>query len=97
MFLIDFHFNDLDALTPERTAAHRKHLGAAYEQGDLMFGGPKVPRTGGIILSTHATEAALRTLLDTDPLVQAKLASYTLTEFTPILASPAQSHVIQQI
>lgn len=94
MFLIDFQFVDVNALTEELTQAHRNHLSSAYEDGELLFGGPKVPRSGGIILSMHKEREKLEALLNADPMVKAQQARYEITEFKPVFASPAQKQVI---
>lgn len=85
MYLIDFVFHDVTQLTPEMTLEHRNHLKPHYLSQQLILGGPKHPRTGGIILSNHRNDAEVRRLLDSDPLVQKGLASYSLIEFHPVM------------
>ena len=87
MFLVDFHFTNIEDLTNDLTMAHRQHLADAYKSDDLVFGGPKSPRTGGIVISRHKERHHLENLLATDPIVLAGLAAYTITEFNVALAA----------
>jgi len=96
MYLIDFQFANLPALTSEITQRHREHLAQAYESGELLFGGPKSPRTGGIIISRHSSRDDLEILLQSDPIIRLGLASYTIVEFTPVLMAQDMIPIIDQ-
>ena len=87
MFLIDVKFTVPDKITPELTARHRKHLATEYATGNLLVGGPKVPRIGGVILSCHSSLKKVVRLMESDPLVVANLAEFTVTEFKPLMAN----------
>lgn len=89
MFLVDMTFIDPARISPEKTAAHRVHLADEYAKGTLIFGGPKIPRTGGFILSAHSDRADLENLLQNDPLVLAGLARFDITAFNPVMATHA--------
>jgi len=80
-------FNDMTKLTDKLTEQHRNYIAKEYLNNNLMFGGRKVPRTGGIILSKHQTKQQLINLLDADPFINTGVASYTITEFVPVMAS----------
>ena len=60
----------------------------------LMFGGRKVPRTGGIIISQHISEHELKQILDLDPFVKSGAVSYSITEFIPVMASKAYQNIL---
>ncbi len=94
MFLVDMHFTDLEKITPELTDAHRAYLAAQYQDNQLMFGGRKVPRTGGILLSLHQDKAELVAMLEADPFRQSGAVSYSITEFVPVMASPNYAEVL---
>ncbi|MCO1335410.1 YciI family protein [Microbulbifer sp. OS29] len=94
MFLVDLHFTDMEKLTPELTAEHRGYLEGEYRSGSLLFGGRKAPRTGGIIISRHSCEQALRRLLDEDPFVKNGISTYSITEFVPVVASEKFSDLL---
>ncbi|MFK0113332.1 YciI family protein [Streptomyces sp. NPDC091217] len=67
--------------------AHHAYLREAYARGLLLCSGPQVPRTGGVIVALGGDEAAVRALVDGDPLVRAGLTHYTLTRFVPTKAA----------
>ena len=94
MFLVDMQFTDLEKITPELTDAHRAYLAAQYQNNQLMFGGRKVPRTGGILLSMHQDKAELVAMLEADPFRQSGAVSYSITEFVPVMASPNYAEVL---
>jgi uncharacterized protein YciI len=96
MFLIDMHFADSSKITPELTQAHRDYLTKEYENGKLLFGGRKNPRTGGIIISRHDSEAELRAVLEADPFIQSGAVSFSLTEFVPVMASAQYAQLLLQ-
>jgi uncharacterized protein YciI len=66
---------------------HHAYLRQQYEAGTLLCSGPKVPRTGGVIIALGGDEAAVRALLDADPLARAGIASYRLERFAPSKAA----------
>lgn len=94
MFLVDMQFTDLEKITPELTDAHRAYLAAQYQNNQLMFGGRKVPRTGGILLSLHQDKAELVAMLAADPFMQSGAVSYSITEFVPVMAAPKYAEVL---
>ena len=94
MYLIDMHFHAPGAITPELSARHRDHLAAEYATGDLIFGGRKIPRTGGLIFSRHDSLDQVRRLMESDPLVLADLATFTVTEFETVMATEAYSDLL---
>ncbi|QKG72117.1 YciI family protein [Erythrobacter mangrovi] len=94
MFLIDVEFTEADLITQTLTAQHREYLADEYKKGNLMFGGRKSPRTGGILLSQHKTRLEVEALLQNDPFVQAGAACYSITEFEPVMAADAYSDIL---
>ena len=96
MFLIDMTFTDFDKITPELTTQHRQYLAQQYESNQLMFGGRKVPRTGGILISQHQSKEELIQMLSADPFVQSGAVRYDIIEFVPVMAAPAYGHLLDQ-
>ncbi|MCJ8319416.1 MAG: YciI family protein [Colwellia sp.] len=94
MFLINMVFTDITKLTDKLTEQHRDYIGKEYLQNKLMFGGRKVPRTGGIILSKHQSQDELIKLLDADPFIENGVASYSIIEFVPVMASREFENVL---
>ena len=93
MFLVDMTF--INKPTPELTALHRDYLSQHYLSNDLMFGGRKEPRTGGILISNHDDEHQLKQMLNNDPFIESGVATYTITAFTPVMASTQYQDLLQ--
>jgi len=94
MYLVDMTFIDMAKITPELTDKHKKYLEEEYKSNKLMFGGRKVPRTGGILISQHESERELEQILNSDPFVQSGAVTYSITEFIPVMASKAYENIV---
>lgn len=83
MFIIDLtykvHLNQINQYLED----HIQYLEHQYELGNFQTSGKKVPRTGGIILSTLADKNKIMACLEKDPFKIHDLADYTITEFIP--------------
>lgn len=62
---------------------HMAFINKYYEKGFFLASGPKVPRTGGIILASSDTREKIEALLNDDPFVAHAIARYSVTEFHP--------------
>jgi len=96
MFLVDMTFTDIEKVTVELTNQHKRYLEKEYKSGQLMFGGRKVPRTGGILISKHASEQALKQVLDLDPFINSGAVSYSITEFIPVMTAKDYESILNQ-
>lgn len=67
------------------TAKHRAYLQKGYDEGWLLFSGPQVPRTGGIIIARAPGRDVLLEFIANDPYQVAQIATYRLIEFNPVL------------
>jgi uncharacterized protein YciI len=94
MYLVDMNFTDMTKITPELTNKHKVYLEKEYKSNKLMFGGRKVPRTGGILISQHANERELKEVLNSDPFVKSGAVSYSITEFIPVMAAKGYENLI---
>ena len=94
MYLVDMSFTDMAKITPELTDKHKSYLEHEYKSNKLMFGGRKVPRTGGILISQHANERELEQVLNSDPFVKSGAVTYSITEFIPVMASKAYENIV---
>ncbi len=94
MYLVDMSFKDMTKITPELTNKHKLYLEKEYKSNKLMFGGRKVPRTGGILISQHANERELKDVLNSDPFVKSGAVSYSITEFIPVMAAKGYENLI---
>ncbi|WP_299869876.1 YciI family protein [uncultured Roseobacter sp.] len=83
LFIIDLRYiaplDDISIHLDE----HVTFLEQNYAAGHFIASGPKVPRTGGVIIATAETRTSLEDLLETDPFKMHELARYTVTEFLP--------------
>ncbi len=75
--------------------AHRRFLDEGYAAGYLLASGPRVPRTGGIILAHALGVGELRDFLDKDPFIKAGVAQYEILEFTPAKSDPRLKDVLK--
>jgi len=62
---------------------HREFLDRHFSSGLFLASGPKVPRTGGVILVKAASRPELEAILSQDPFHRESLAQYQVIEFTP--------------
>lgn len=89
MFVVDLHyvapFEQIDPLIDD----HVLFLERNYAAGRFIASGPKVPRTGGVIIAVSDSRAELETCLHDDPFHQHGVAKYTITEFRPSMRAPA--------
>lgn len=81
LFIVDLRYiASLEKIEPALDP-HVAFLEANYAAGVFLASGPKVPRTGGVIIATAPSRAALDAILETDPFKEQGLAEYTVTEF----------------
>lgn len=83
LFIVDLHYIvSFDEIEPE-LEAHVKFLEENYSSGHFIASGPKVPRTGGVIIATAESRETLEQILAADPFHAKHLAQYNITEFRP--------------
>lgn len=83
LFVVDLHYiASFEEIEPELDA-HVEFLEENYASGCFFASGPKVPRTGGVIIATAKTREILEQILAADPFHAKQLARYTITEFRP--------------
>ncbi len=67
---------------------HRAFLQKGYDQGILLLSGPKVPRTGGILIARSNNIESLQAFFENDPYQINHLARYEFFEFNPVKFAP---------
>jgi uncharacterized protein YciI len=80
-------------------AAHADHMAwleKAYETGQVLASGRKVPRDGGIVLVAAQDRAAVERLVAEDPFTVAGVCTYRITEFVPTRTAPALAAMREQ-
>lgn len=65
--------------------AHVEYLNQQYQEGRFLASGRKVPRTGGIILSSVDDKKMLEDIIRQDPFHKHHIANYDIIEFTPTM------------
>jgi uncharacterized protein YciI len=63
---------------------HRKFLETGYEKGIVLFSGPQVPRTGGLIAARGVSLDEVKTFFEEDPYQKERAAEYQFIEFEPV-------------
>lgn len=81
MFVVDLKYvaplEKIDAIMGEHMTFLRKY----YKSNTFIASGRKMPRTGGIILALAKSKDEVEAIVNEDPFVINKLATYTITEF----------------
>ncbi len=87
MFIVNLSYikplDTVDKHLPE----HLDFLRQQYSKGIFVASGRKVPRTGGVILARGKSRKELLKILEADPFIQAGIADYEITQFTPSLVA----------
>lgn len=76
--------------------SHRAFLEKCYQQKIFIVSGRKVPRTGGIIIASARNQAALESILESDPFKQHGIADYQITEFVPTMCDFDLSDLVKR-
>lgn len=96
MFIVNLIYKKPIEFIETHTAAHRAFLDECYKKNFFVASGPKIPRTGGIIISHLKNRAQLEEILKQDPFALHHLADYEITEFNPVKHHPDFSGFVQQ-
>lgn len=83
-FIVELSYNVPVEELGDTVAEHRAFLQNGYEMGWLLLSGPKIPRTGGMIVARVPSEAALKEFFSNDPYQRKGLATYRFIEFDPV-------------
>jgi len=75
---------EVEAATP----AHRAYLDRLYQEGKVVFSGPRVPRTGGVILTTLDSEVEATKMICDDPFFEQGIAEFDVVRFDPVKSDP---------
>jgi uncharacterized protein YciI len=67
---------------------HMTWIAAQYDAGRFVASGPKVPRTGGVILAKAMPRAELDGIIAADPFTGAGVATYEVVEFAAMTVAP---------
>lgn len=81
MYLVSITYKVKLSEIDKYLSEHIKFIEKFYDQGIFFASGPKVPRTGGIILAEANSKEILLSILSEDPFLVKNLAVYEITEF----------------
>jgi len=84
MFIIMLNYKQPLAIVDEHLANHRSFLQECYDKNYFVVSGPRVPRTGGILVSQLDDRAKVEDILKDDPFYIHDVAEYDIIEFTPV-------------
>jgi uncharacterized protein YciI len=74
------------------TEAHRNFLKSGYEKGLLLISGPKIPRTGGLVIAKASDLEEIENFFKDDPYNLNSYADYNFIEFDPKSFDPSVSN-----
>lgn len=83
-FIIIIHYIESVDKINEIRPRHREFLETGYREGNVLFSGPQVPRTGGLIAARGETTEEVITFFSNDPYQKEKAARYEFIEFEPV-------------
>lgn len=87
LFIVDLTYTaSFDRIDP-LLEAHVEFLKRNYVEGRFIASGPKVPRTGGVIIATAESRDDLEAVLEADPFRKNQVALYDVTEFRPSMTA----------
>ncbi len=83
LFLIFLKYIQPLERVDELVPAHVEFLKACYEQSKFIFSGPRIPRTGGVILANVESLDVVWALIKEDPFYIHQIAEFEVVEFKP--------------
>lgn len=83
MFVILLHYTKPLTEVDAHLEAHRAFLEKEFARGHFLASGPRVPRTGGVVLAKNIARKDLERLLAEDPFHAEQIARYEIIEFSP--------------
>ena len=88
MFLIMLTYKQSIEVVEQYLKEHRAFLGEGYTKNWFIVSGPKIPRTGGVIISNLKDKNQLELILKQDPFYVNGVADFEIIEFTPVKHHP---------
>ncbi len=82
-FLVEIIYKAPIEKIEELTQSHREFLQTGYQKGILLLSGPKVPRTGGIVIAKANSLKEIMQFFLSDPYSLNNAANYNYIEFNP--------------
>lgn len=95
MFVIILSYVEPIDVVERHLAAHVEYLKKQYEAGIFIASGRRIPRTGGVILARAGNRHAVQEIIEQDPFSVHGVAKYDVIEFSPSMAAPELSSLIE--
>ena len=87
-FIVEINYTVPAEQLGDLTNQHRAYLQTGYDQGLLLCSGPRVPRTGGIVVARAPGLEELQDFFAHDPYKFNRMATYQFIEFQPVKYNP---------
>ena len=84
-FLINIHYVVPIEKVIEITPEHREYLKTQYDAGRLLFSGPRVPRTAGVLFAKAEDVSAITDMIAADPFKTKGIGDYEVIEIAPAM------------
>ncbi len=84
-FLISLQYTKPLEDVVENTPDHRAYLKTKYDEGILLFSGPRVPRTGGVLFARAEETSTIDAMIANDPFKIRGVADYEVVEIAPVM------------
>ncbi|MTD53814.1 YciI family protein [Amycolatopsis pithecellobii] len=81
LFVLRHHFQKSPQAFEDAYKGHRAYIERNMAEGTFLLAGPAVPWDGGIILARAVDRAEMEAVVATDPLVDAGITKYDVTEW----------------
>ncbi|MCP4114195.1 MAG: hypothetical protein GY737_02120 [Desulfobacteraceae bacterium] len=96
MFIVSLNYKCPLEEVDKHLDSHVAYLKEEYDNGNFIASGRKLPRTGGVILSTVKNRQQLETIIGKDPFYKAGIAEYEITEFCPSMVGEGFENLKEQ-
>ncbi|MEP7234766.1 MAG: YciI family protein [Ignavibacteriota bacterium] len=84
-FLINIHYAVPLEKVVEATPEHRAYLKTQYDAGIMLFSGPKVPRTAGVLFARAEKTEVIDAMIAADPFNKLGIGNYEVVEIAPVM------------
>ena len=84
-FLINLKYIVPIEKVQEITPEHRAYLKTNYDAGILLFSGPRVPRTAGVLFGRAEDISFIEKMIAGDPFKTKGIADYEIIEIAPAM------------
>jgi uncharacterized protein YciI len=84
-FLINIEYIVPIEKVVEITPEHRTYLKTQYDAGILLFSGPRVPRTAGVLFARAEDATVIDKMISADPFRTKGVGEYEVVEIAPAM------------